>query len=462
MYVVGRNWFGEGTGRLALLLGAFWYELVGYAHKPLTEVVATTILLGLMALVSSRIPRQTSAATIAIGLLGVLLVAVRFQYAPVAAAILLAYFLYADPGGRLRLILSGVAGIVLVGAFEYLTWGDFLWSYRLNLAVNLALNEAREGSSSIWHYPGWLLLASCGVGAWAAAGAIADVRRRRILCVLLLAVLIPHLFQVHREYRFVFAAIPLWLLLFSDALAVGLRAGRERGFLSSRVIAGIGLSAAASVLGILNAIPMQHWLYRAGPTEFGKVNFLSGQDPMLSAYRYLAKDDTVTGVWDTQREYFWSGGYYRLHRAVPFYDLNSGPALIPPGETVNYVSHIIAGPSIVPEGVETRENGQLVLKADGNRSFDLPVFVGHSASGKLMYWDGSGRTRHVRGFDLARDFGESTVWSGDAAVESRPWKRYRITPDGEYLLPLMLQVAEHRDTRPAKNFNIEWADRNGD
>ena len=50
MYVFARRHFGETAGRAALLAGAFWYELVGFAHKPMTEFVATAPLVALLAL----------------------------------------------------------------------------------------------------------------------------------------------------------------------------------------------------------------------------------------------------------------------------------------------------------------------------------------------------------------------------------------------------------------------------
>ena len=51
MYFFALRWhFGETSARVALLMGAFWYELVGFAHKPMTEFVATALLVSLLAL----------------------------------------------------------------------------------------------------------------------------------------------------------------------------------------------------------------------------------------------------------------------------------------------------------------------------------------------------------------------------------------------------------------------------
>ena len=50
MYGFARRHFSEAAARVALLAGALWYELVGFAHKPLTEFVATAPLMGLLVL----------------------------------------------------------------------------------------------------------------------------------------------------------------------------------------------------------------------------------------------------------------------------------------------------------------------------------------------------------------------------------------------------------------------------
>jgi len=457
MYIAGRNWFGETTGRLALLLGAFWYELVGYAHKPMTEFVATIMLFGTMALVSRPHHRNTG-AIVAVGLIGVLLVAVRLQYAPLAAVVLLSCLLGIDRIGRIRIVVAGAVGILLVGLFEYLTWGGLFASYRLNLAANFELNRFRADESSAWYYPGWLLLASGGAVAWAVAGGVADFRRRGLPCILLLALLIPHMWQVHREYRFIFAAVPLWLLLFADVLARGVLPAREEVRLRPRAAAaGLAFALLVSVLGILNAIPEQHLLYVAKSSETGRVNFLRGQDPMFSAYRHLAADDTVTGVWDVKRPYFNTGGYYYLHGKVPLYDYSVGANNIPLQRAEDYVSHIVAGPYVTPQGFVRLADDRPAMRVDDDEHVPLPAFVADAAAGELVYRVDSERAFPIEGFVLARDFDGATVWKREPATPSRRWKDYRISPDSEKMLQLLPRTLGNDGAAPARNFNIEWA-----
>ena len=76
MYFFARRHFGELSARVALLAGAFWYELVGFAHKPMTEFVAAALLMALLVLcVRSSVHRMGTVCLVA--LVAVLATAVR-------------------------------------------------------------------------------------------------------------------------------------------------------------------------------------------------------------------------------------------------------------------------------------------------------------------------------------------------------------------------------------------------
>ena len=98
MYCFARRHFGETAARLALLAGAFWYELIAFAHKPLTESIATSPLVGLLAMCvrpETGRPRMIWQAAA----LAVLTGATRMQYAPVALLLLAVVFLRTRPQG---------------------------------------------------------------------------------------------------------------------------------------------------------------------------------------------------------------------------------------------------------------------------------------------------------------------------------------------------------------------------
>ena len=92
MYCFARRHFGETAARVALLAGAFWYELAGFAHKPLTEFVATAPWWGCWRCACGPPPTPAGGLWQAAGL-AVLAAAIRMQYAPVALVLLAIVFL---------------------------------------------------------------------------------------------------------------------------------------------------------------------------------------------------------------------------------------------------------------------------------------------------------------------------------------------------------------------------------
>ena len=161
--------------------------------------------------------------------------------------------------------------------FDAITWGGGLFhSYITIIRFNFAIDEYRPGESPFYQYLWWLLIASVGLGAVCLAFALRDLRRYGFLLILIAIVLIFHSAQVHKEYRYIFAVIPLWLLLGADVVAqFAARVKRPRYLLGLFA----ALFAAVSLGGILNALPSQDQVYRAYSKETGKVGFIRGQDP---------------------------------------------------------------------------------------------------------------------------------------------------------------------------------------
>ena len=124
MYVFGRRHFGETAGRTALLAGAFWYELIGFAHKPMTEFVATAPLAALLAL-CARPSADNARAVWTAALLGVLSAAIRLQYAPLALALLGIVFL--RTGKRIQLTLAAAGFAAAFGLFDAVAWDGGLF-----------------------------------------------------------------------------------------------------------------------------------------------------------------------------------------------------------------------------------------------------------------------------------------------------------------------------------------------
>ena len=92
--------------------------------------------------------------------------------------------------------------------------------------------------------------------------ALRDLRRYGFLLAMVALVVLIHSVQAHKEYRFVFAVVPLWLLIGADVVA------RVRG--NARVWGVVAvLFVAVSIGGVLNALPSQGQVYRAFSKETG-------------------------------------------------------------------------------------------------------------------------------------------------------------------------------------------------
>ena len=341
MYFFSRRHFGETAARVALLAGAFWYELVGFAHKPLTGLVATAALMALLAL-CVRPPacaeagvRNRLATVWLIAFLAVLATTIRMQYAPFALALLGLFFLRAGPresrggmgvtGSRVHLTLAAAAFFLAVGAFDAVTWNaGWFHSYLANVHFNFALRQtSASGDSPAYQYLWWLMIAGAGLSVLIVAATVHDLRRYGFLLILITLILFIHSAQAHKEYRYIFAVIPLWLLV-GAGLVAQLAAGRRR---PAWVYGASGIAfASVSLAGILNALPSQHEVYESTHTpKETVVRFIRGQDPRFAAYRYLAVAPNVLGVWQTDRHYHSLPGYYYLHRKIPLYDASTGP-----------------------------------------------------------------------------------------------------------------------------------------
>ena len=271
MYFFARSHFGETAARVALLMGAFWYELVGFAHKPMTEFVATALLMSLLALCVRPAPDKLR-VVFTVAVLAVLVAAIRVQYAPLALLVFGLFFL--RTGKKTQLVLAAATVFVAVGIFDAITWdGGLFHSYVVNIRVNLALGDLRTGESPAWQFLYWLLIANMGLIALCVL-ALPDLRRYGFLLALITLTLLIHSTQSHKEYRFIFVVIPLWLLIAADfAVWFASRAskGRSRMSLGPASLALAASFAAISLAGILNALPNQNKVY---PRETGIVGFL--------------------------------------------------------------------------------------------------------------------------------------------------------------------------------------------
>ena len=365
MYFFTRRHMGESTARVALVAGAFWYELAGFAHKPMTEFVATAVIMTMLA-VFAKSPSGRPGVTWLVVFLGVLTSAIRMQYLPLVLFLFLVFVLLAKR--KIHFVLAAVLSVVGIGVFDALTWqGGLFHSYILNLQVNLALDAFRSGESPSYQFVTWLFVSGVGLSALSIVLALRDFRRYGFLLALLAIVLVSHSLQAHKEYRFIFIAIPIWLIIGADVLA-------RFAIRKDRRLWGVGAAcfATISLCGIGNLLPYQNDVYTYRAQSKSTVYFVTNQDPTFDAYRYLASAEGVKSVWQPDKRYYELPGYYYLHRKIPFFDSGTGRMVNADLETLqSTVSHIVSSiPDFAIAGYSLeREFGDVrVLKRDENET----------------------------------------------------------------------------------------------
>ena len=419
MYFFARWHFGETAARVALLMGAFWYELVGFAHKPMTEFVATALLMSLLAL-CVRPASDKLRVVLTAAVLAVLVAAIRVQYAPLALLILGLFFL--RTGKKTQLVLIAASVLVAIGIFDAITWdGGLFHSYLAYIRLNLTLDDLITDASPAWEYLYWLLIASMGLVGLCILAALRDLRRYALLLLLVALVLLIHSLQSHKMYRFIFAVIPLWLLISADFVvwfASRASENRLRPSLGPTSLALAASFAAISLAGILNVLPHQARVYQSHTGVTGIVGFLRNQDPIFAAYRYLAGTSEVSAVWQVDRPYFNLPGYYYLHREIPFYDSSTGSLIFADQEKTE-VEAIAASVSHI-------------VSADPATS--------------------------VPGYSVEKTFGTIRILRRDADEPAiRPWQEYAPTITGGTFTKLMRKLYPDEST-PPPNSGIRFAD----
>jgi GPI mannosyltransferase 3 len=330
-YWLGRTLMSETVGRIASVLAAGWYEMVAMATKATPEILGAYLVLGALTCLVASPSRKLG---LICGFLGGLCaggaIALRLQYAPVVVVIVAVAGLYTWQRRWSRaqagLAVAGFLAMVLfAGWLDDYTWGSYFASYYNNYLYNQVYKvSSLWGEQSIWYYPALLGAYSAGL-FWLAI--VAACRRKGpkpwLILSLLAAILLSHSLIAHKEYRFIFAAVPFCLLmtaqmiddLWQPAWRLG-RQGRNWGQVLAR------LTVFYTVLGLLVSL------------------VILGRNARLQAYLYLYDQSALVSVLNLNTAWYNSGGYYYLHRDVPIY-FPEHVESIDPDDYARYASHIV-------------------------------------------------------------------------------------------------------------------------
>jgi phosphatidylinositol glycan class B len=300
---------------IAAVAVAAWFELIYFAPKALSEVVAAHLLCGAVYL-SGRAASRSARRLVIAGILGALAVGLRIHLAPailvLSVAVVLSSRRHAQP------FLAGLVLTVLaIGMLDWATWGAPFASYLRAIQFNLI-----EGRAQFWGTAPWWAYLALFATNWSAVGigvvllALIGARRDPIPLLLALIVLLTHSGIGHKEYRF---ATPVLLLTIYSA---GL---------------GLGNLAAATHRTWLMAITLALWcggsLYLARELHTAKTTLsitllppawqFEGGRAGLTALGRLRRVEPLCGVGLIGVPWYLTGGYTWLHRNVPMLEVQN-------------------------------------------------------------------------------------------------------------------------------------------
>ncbi|HKT16620.1 MAG TPA: glycosyltransferase family 39 protein, partial [Stellaceae bacterium] len=221
----GRRWFGSWGGLVAASLPALWPDAVYFGARSLSECVAAPLLVAALYLLDDEVKRPTNGRRCAGGLLLGFSAVLRLQLAPVLA-LALVWRLVEDWRRRMSLkaefpFLIGIAlALGAAGLIDAVTWRYPFQSLWLNFTYN-AFNGAADSFGTApwsyyltgliaqwrWSFPALVLLAL--LGGW----------RLKLPLAAAIVILIAHSLVPHKEYRFIYPAILLILILAGLGLA---------------------------------------------------------------------------------------------------------------------------------------------------------------------------------------------------------------------------------------------------
>ena len=319
-YVTGRNLFQEQAGRLAAVFATFWYELLSASVLATPEVLGAYAIFGALALLTGAPGRRRTM------LAGVMLgtgVALRVQYAVPAGALWGVVLLARGWRPAQSLAIPGAAVLACAGALDGWTWGLPFISYYNNIVLNLVKGVSLIfGQEPMDWYLAELASASAGLYVIAMAGGILMWRKSWPILLLVACVLVPHSLVSHKEYRFVFLAVPLFLLLLAAASVEALpRLWGVFGTRQARAIVIVAVLAVSAVTSVTGEV--------------------FERDDRLLAALDLSTRDNVSAVLDLTGDWTDSGGFYYLHRNVPYYFEEQVDGL-PATNIREIVSHVVA------------------------------------------------------------------------------------------------------------------------
>ena len=325
--------FGLRGAVIAGATCALWYELVYFGPKALGEAVAGNVLVIAVMLVqrirtADRIAGAGPSRALVrwcAGLLA-LVAAMRMQLAPAAGlAFLLAVWRLP---WRQRIEAAVVAALVVlaIGMLDWITWSYPFESFVENFRTNII-----EGKSHHFGVAPWYAYFSAYADLWGALGiavlglAVIGALRVPLYGVIALVIVVTHIPIAHKEYRFLYPALELVIVLVGLGLATivhRVQQARTANLAAAGAVA-VVLAMSLSLANRYND-PGSHF-------GFGTARHIDSlwreRRGTIVGMKLLGEDPNVCGVGLVGVHWSTTGGYTYLHRDIPLIMIKSSSQL---------------------------------------------------------------------------------------------------------------------------------------
>jgi hypothetical protein len=224
--------------------------------------------------------------------------------------------------GWLPLLLGATVPVLATGILDLATWGAPFQSIWKNVFVNVIEHRAdRYGTFGPWEY-GWMALDKGGAAVVpVAVAAVLGARRAPVFALAALAVVISHSLIGHKEYRFLYPAVALTIVL----------AGVGSAEILGRFPRHIRARAAGAALALWSATALA-----AGAAPAWSALWRQSGDP-LTVMAAAARRPDLCGFAIHALPWGWSGGYTWLNRPVPLFQTLNPEEIAATAAAANYL-----------------------------------------------------------------------------------------------------------------------------
>ncbi|MTJ52013.1 mannosyltransferase [Anabaena sp. UHCC 0253] len=322
-YLWGKKIGGIITAFICAGICTIWFELVYFSPKAFTEVIATHLFLPGVYLGIFRNHLQLRKRLFLAGCFLGIALALRIHFLPLIGFVVI-YICRKDWRQKwLSMIAGMIVPILIFGTVDAFTWSYPFQSFWLNIWVNVVEGKSKLYGVSPWYEYFIFLLKSW---SWFSIPililAIIGLRRSPILGWLVLVIILSHSLLAHKEYRFIYPALPMLMIL------AGLGTGELVLSLSRRwnsipkllitilLCLLVWTSTSVALLSRFNIYnPLTFSTFGTNLED----THLYGATNNLLALQSLSKENSICGLGLWGIHWALSGGYTYLHQNVPIY-----------------------------------------------------------------------------------------------------------------------------------------------